>query len=351
MLRNYIILAFRHLKRKKGFASINVAGMGVSLMVVLVILQYVVQEVSYDHFQEKLDRTYRVIGIMTADGKEPSANPGSHAPLTVAVAAQVPEVDAYFRFDRIDYTNVSLTNRSEATPRQIFQGEFYIVDSSFFEVMSFDLLSGNEKTALAGPENMVITETVAKKLFGTADPMGKEIEMGNNWGKFLFQVAGVMKDPPFNSQLSPQVLIPLTFYDRVGVKINDWDNSFLGSYVVLKSADDAAKVTRAYNDIYQQHRSEAKKNQNVNYEYSLQPMADVHLHSSYEFESAKTGNYTYVVFISIVGALVLFISWVNYVNLSTAQSVERAREVGVRKVFGSRKIQLVTQFLMESFFV
>ncbi|MEQ9377550.1 MAG: ABC transporter permease [Imperialibacter sp.] len=351
MLKNYLILAFRHLKRKKGFAFINIAGMGVSLTVVLVILQYVVQETSYDSFHEKLDRTYRVVGTMTQAGKESAANPGSHAPLSVAVAAQVPEIETYARFDRIDYTNVSLTNKSEATPRQVFQGNFYIVDSTFFEVLSFDLISGDKRSALTKPENMVITESVAKKLFGAQDPMGREVEMGNNWGKYTFQVSGVMKDPPFNSHLSPQVLIPLTFYDKINVKINDWENSYLGSYVVLNSPQSLDLVTSAYNSIYQEHRPESQKNQGVDYEYSLQPMADVYLHSSFEFESAKTGNFTYVVFISIVGALVLIISWVNYVNLATAQSVERAREVGIRKVFGSLKRQLISQFLFESMLI
>ena len=351
MLKNYIILAYRHLKRKKGFAFINIAGMGVSLTVVLVILQFVIQELSFDNFHEKGERMYRVIGTRTVQEREMYSAPGSASLLPVEVAKQIPELESFVRMDLIDYTNVSLTNREESTPRQIFQGNFFLADSTFFDVFSFQLLRGSEKEALSKAENMVITRSVAEKLFDSGDPMGKTVEMGNNWGIYQFQVSGVMEDAPFNSHLSPKVIVPLTFYDKIGTRINDWEYGALNSYLVLQSSDAKEKVETAFNSIYQQFRPEKLKNQGVNFSFALQPLHNIHLDSSYQYEVAKTGNRDYVLFISIVGGLILVISWVNYVNLSTAQSVERAKEVGVRKVFGSQRIHLISQFLLESLLV
>ncbi len=351
MLKNYITLAYRHIKRKKGFAFINIAGMGISLTVVLVILQYVVQEYSYDDFHENSERIYRVVATKTLQDRAVFTSPGCPSALTPEVAAQLPELESYVRIDRIDYTNISLTNTEPATPRQIYQNQFYVADSSFFDFFSFELARGDKKNALKGPESIVLTETVARKLFGNENPIGKTVELSNNWGVFPMLVKGVMKDIPFNSHFSPQAIVSTQFYTKAGFRINDWTYGVLHSYIVLSNTGAAEKATAAFNAVYQQFRPTEVVTQGVNFTFELQKLEDVYLHSGFSYELDATGNATHVLFISIVGMLILVISWVNYVNLSTAQSVERAKEVGVRKVFGSQRIHLISQFLLESLLV
>jgi putative ABC transport system permease protein len=351
MFRNYFKIAFRNLWRNKTFTAINVFGLAIGISSCLLILLFVQHELSYDKFNTKANRMVRVIfrgSVQNQKMKEANVMP----PVAQTLKSDYPEVEEATRL------------RNEGNPR-IVMGEkttkdnsFAYVDSNFFQVFTLPLVSGDKRTALLQPHAIVISETVAKKLFGSNDPMGKVVYMKDlNTG---FKVTGVMRDIPPNAHFHFDIFGSMSTLPES--REPSWMTSEFYTYLVLREGYDyrnlEAKLPRVTEKYIGPQLEKAmgltlaqfrQKGNDIG--LFLQPLTDIHLHSDLNFELEPGGDIRYVYIFSAIALFMLIIACINFMNLSTAGASKRAREVGIRKVLGSLKTQLIRQFLAESLLI
>jgi putative ABC transport system permease protein len=351
MFRNYFKIAFRNLWRNKTFTAINVFGLAIGISSCLLILLFVQHELSYDKFNTKANRMVRVIfrgSVQNQKMKEANVMP----PVAQTLKSDYPEVEEATRL------------RNEGNPR-IVMGEkttkdnsFAYVDSNFFQVFTLPLVSGDKRTALLQPHTIVISETVAKKLFGSNDPMGKVVYMKDlNTG---FKVTGVMRDIPPNAHFHFDIFGSMSTLPES--REPSWMTSEFYTYLVLREGYDyrnlEAKLPRVTEKYIGPQLEKAmgltlaqfrQKGNDIG--LFLQPLTDIHLHSDLNFELEPGGDIRYVYIFSAIALFMLIIACINFMNLSTAGASKRAREVGIRKVLGSLKTQLIRQFLAESLLI
>jgi putative ABC transport system permease protein len=353
MLFNYLKVAFRALIKKKTFAIINITGLSVGATASLLIFLYVQGELSYDKQFADHERIYRMVEDRIYPDRVAyfSMIPPGFA---TVLHDEVPEVEVTTRL--VGFTNFATNTRYE--DKQFAEHYFFGADSNFFEVMPYRLIKGNMKAVLRDPNSIVLTLSTAARYFGDADPMGKRINLGGNNNDV--EVVGVMEDLPENSHLKFDALVSIRRFPFIE------QNSFYisGSYTYVKLAPQSnpAAVESKFPAIVEKYAagqiereigvSFKKYVENGNgYKYFLQPLSDIHLHSHRLNEIKAAGSITAVRVLSFIGIMIVAIAGINFVNLATARSAERAREVGVRKVLGSRKRQLIGQFLSESLLI
>jgi len=348
MFKNYIKVAFRNLQRHKGFSFINIAGLAIGIACCLLIFLYVADETSYDKFHENSDRIHRIISHSTIGG-ETRVFARAPAAVSVELAASIPEIESQARLFQFGV----LGFRHEGKDFEI--REFYVADPDFLKIFSFEFLSGNPETALDTPESLVITRDTALQIFGNEDVHGKTITVPFGRETVDLRVDGVVENIPrnshfqFNALSSTKALRQLG--DRPGGRGNILDepiyfNPF--AYLLLAENADRKDVETKISTAIDKKWGELYKQEGIARKYPLQALNDIHLKSNFEAEIATQGNIQYVYIFSIVALLVLFIACFNFINLSTARSAKRAKEVGLRKMFGSQRPQLVRQFLNES---
>jgi putative ABC transport system permease protein len=351
MLRNYLLVARRHMLRHKGFTFINVFGLTVGLTACLLITLYVLDELSYDRYAARADRIYRIVSKGRLGGND-LQHPFVGAPAGPALVSDYPFIESYTRLKAQGGFAVSHGSKKFREEKVVF------TDPNFFDVFSIRVLKGDPKNALRDPRSIVITEAIAQKYFGTKDPLGKTLMLGEN---NPYRVAGVCQDVPDNTHFHYQLFAPLVL-DPANAAVNKWLGEGVHTYLVLKEGygpdDFAAKnpeIIRKYVAAEVQYflgTSLEKFLQNGNrIGYFLQPVTSIHLHSDLQNELEANGDIKYVYLFSVIALFILGLACINFMNLSTAGSSGRAREVGVRKVLGSAKGQLVRQFLTESLLV
>jgi putative ABC transport system permease protein len=350
MLRNYFLVALRNLWRQRGYTLINIFGLTIGIASTIFILLYVVNEMTYDRFHEKSDRIYRVwiSGSMPATEMRHAV---SSAPMAEAMLNDYPEVEQTVRLRK---AGGWIVKRGDLTFQET-DDDFLFADSTFFDVFSFKLLKGDPATCLTEPRSIVLTEKYARKYFGNEDPMGQTLKIEQDTN--LSVITGVMADFPQNSHFHCNMLGSLS---TLGDSRNtNWLNHNYYNYVVLKEGTDPVEFEARLRDmlpkyvgpLLQQYlgvdidQFEASGN---SYGYKVQKMTDIHLHSHLQYELEPNGNPLYVYVFLVAAFLILIIAVVNFMNLATARSTTRAREVGLRKVVGSKRKQLITQFLTES---
>ncbi|MCK5135130.1 MAG: ABC transporter permease [Bacteroidales bacterium] len=351
MLRNYIVIALRNLWRNRGFAAINIFGLAIGLASSIFIFLYVINELTYDRFHEKSDRIYKVwvSGSMPASEMRDAVTAG---PMAEALLNDYPEVEHTVRLRQLGGWLVRTGDRVFHETDQ----EFLFADSSFFDVFSLDLLKGNPKTCLKDPRSIVLTEEYARKYFGNEDPIGKtfKIEQDTN----LSVVTGVMADFPVNSHFHCKMIGSLSTYPERGNPAA-WVNQNYHTYIVLAEGTDIEEfearlydmVLKYVGPIVQQAMGidlEQFEAAGHSYGYRLMKLTDIHLHSNLRAALEPAGNLLYVYIFLVAAILIMVIAGINFMNLATAQSSSRSREVGLRKVVGSKRSQLVFQFLTES---
>ncbi|MEQ9591076.1 MAG: ABC transporter permease, partial [Cyclobacteriaceae bacterium] len=348
MLKNFLKIAYRNLLKKRVYTFINVLGLSVGAAASLLIFLYVRHEHSYDKFYRDTDQLYRVAMERSYPDRVAlfSFIPGGYAS---AFKEEIPEIEKSTRLVGFpDFASVFRYN--DVT----FQEKYhFFADSNFFDVLDFKLVKGNPKTALKFANTVIVSESMAKKYFGSEDPIGKTLEIDTA----KHEVVGVMQDIPRNSHLKfdflssstavgfleePNYYISSSYtYIKLANGVDPKVVEFKMPAVVEKYA--AGQIERELGITFKDYQAAGN-----GYNYFLQPIGDIHLHSQLTNEIKPNGNITYVNILVFIGFLILLIAGINFVNLATARSTERAKEVGVRKVLGSRKNQLIYQFLSES---
>ncbi len=350
MLRNYFITAWRNLTKNKAFSLINILGLSTGLCCFLLILLFVQDELHFDRFNNKADRIYRIYSNIRFGGTSLEF-PLSPDPMGEVLKKDYPQIE--------QSTRIYTSNGS----KQIKKGNIFLtenrvahVDSTFFEVFTFPVVTGNIKNALTEPNTVIITETAAMKYFGTADAVGRIVETTDK-GKTLYKVTAVIRDMPENGHFHFDFLFSMKNVDYGwGVFLS---HNFY-TYLLLKPGVDPKSFDRIFDQYMDKYvlpqarqfiqvksMDEFKKAGNK-LEYNLQPLTKIHLYSSGQHELEPGGNIQYVYIFSAVAIFILLIACINFMNLTTARSAKRAREVGIRKVLGTRRKDLVLQFLSES---
>ncbi|QHT72181.1 FtsX-like permease family protein [Rhodocytophaga rosea] len=347
MIRNYITIAFRNLMRKKAFSAINIAGLSIGLAVFLLIVLFVQDELSYDRYSAHADRMYRVYMKGRIGGND-IQNAFVGRPAGQALVNDYPFVESATRIDENGTYIVSYKDKKFKEEQVAF------ADANFFENFSIPLLKGSAKTVLTEPNSVVITQTIAKKYFGLEDPVGKMLKMGKDG---LFKVTGVCADVPMQSHFHYTLFASLITIDRdPNVK---WLSSGAYTYLLLKEGTRPETFEAKNQEIVEKYLgSEIQEFMGISLEefertggqlgFFLQPITDIHLYSDMENEIEANSDSKYIYIFSAIALFILTLACVNFMNLSTAQSAERAKEVGIRKVLGSVKSQLIRQFLTES---
>jgi putative ABC transport system permease protein len=351
MIKNYLKIAYRNLLRNKLFTLVNIFGLAIGMAACFLIVQYVRFELSYDKFHEEHDRIYRV--IIDAD-KESSAT--NHPGAGPALKQDFPEVQEYAR---IVHQSIFMGNSStwayvdeKGEMKSFNEDRVYCADPSFITMFSFPFVYGDPQQALADNSSIVISQSISRKFFGNENPLGKTLLLG---GERPFTVTGVFKDVPENSHVKFDILVSFFLRDGWNGGWNhewDWKWAEFFTYVQLDPQTDPSKLQAKFPALVEKFSGERMKERNKKYRFVLQPITDIHLKSpNLAKEQEVHGRESTVYFLSVIAFLILIIAWINYINLSTSKSLDRAQEVGLRKVVGASKRQLVTQFLFESVLV
>jgi putative ABC transport system permease protein len=340
MFKNYLKVAFRYLANHKGYTVINVLGLGVGVACCILIMLFVKSEWSFDRFHSKANRIYRVWLEEHYQGQI-FTNTVTPIPLGPVLQAHLPEVGSSCRVAALN-TLVKYGNNT-------FNDPVNIVDSSFFDLFDFNLKEGNIKNPFPTANSLIITEKSAKKYFGNSSPIGKTLEMQLGKDTVLFTVTGLLKNPPFESSIQFDMLIPFSnaphlWSERARTK--GWSNVTVETYVLLKDGATAKVASAKIPSIMQPLVADNYKP--GEYLVRLQPLTDIHLNNKLPAGNQPVSDPKYSYIMAIVGILILLIACINFVTLSIGRSTTRALEVGVRKVLGAERQQLIRQFWGEA---
>jgi putative ABC transport system permease protein len=347
MFKNYLKVALRYLWKNKAFSAINIIGLSAGLAVCLLIVLYVKDELSYDKYNAQAENIYRVDADIFFNGTQ-FTSAASPAPLVPTLVKDYPEIVQYARLRNFGDILVKKGNQNIQNHNAVF------ADSTFFQVFSIPMIAGNRLTALNEPNSIVIDETTAKKYFNSTDVVGKALYVDNSKN---CKITGVIKDIPSQAHFHFSFIRPMhdTYHDDQG----DWLSNNYASYVLVRPGLTQASLQNKVNATINNYLSkqleqvlhttanDVKKGGN-HFLYPVMPLTAIHLHSNKSYEFEANGNVAYVYIFSVIAIFILLIACVNFMNLSTARSANRAKEVGIRKVAGSLRSNLITQFLTES---
>lgn len=346
MLTNYFKIAYRNLLKNKLFSLVNILGLAIGMSACFFIFLYVRFERSHDRFHQQASRLYRVPLTFTGSLASNGTLATNHPSVGPAMKREFPEIQDYARVVPASmFYNASMLSYTEGGKTQTFDEEkVYVADASFFHLFSFPFIEGDPASALSNARSMVISRSTARKYFGDEDPLGKTLTLN---AQTPFKVTGVFADIPDNSHLKFDMLLS---FSTMGTNwgYDDWIFPEFYTYVLLAPGADPQKVEQKFPAFITEHMAALMKQLSYGAEMRLQPVTDIHLRSNYNKELEANGSEKEIGLLTLIGIFILVIAWINYINLSTAKSVERAKEVGLRKVIGAGRLQLIGQFLMES---
>jgi putative ABC transport system permease protein len=340
MLKNYFIIALRSLLRHKVFSLINILGLAIGMAACLLIVLFITDEISFDQHHANKHRIYRVEGKSIRGGQNMEPFAKTNFGLAPLLKADFPAIKKYVRMD-ISKDMVKYKDIRHIEDRICF------ADSTFFDVFTFDFVKGNPQTALDGPNLAVITEKTAERYFKGQNPLNQMLEIGGN----LVKVTGVVKEAPSNSHFQADFVVSI---HTIEAGFPEWmlhprsGGTSHFTYLLLPEKYNARNIKSQFQNFIRKHIG---KDGNQYVQYTLMPLTSIHLHSVSNDQIQANGNIAYVYVFAAVALIILAIACINYMNLTTARSIERAKEVGLRKVVGAGKSQLVMQFLGESILI
>jgi predicted permease len=330
MFKSHLKIALRVIRRQKGYSVINITGLAIGIACCILILLWVRDELGYDGFHENGNRIYRIVsrGHSAGVSEYYAVTP---LPLGPALQLEYPEVEMATRHNgmQVRFRLGSETQDENGT----------LVDPDFVRMFSFELLEGDPETCLGDPFSIVLTESLALKYFGNLNPVGQVLttQAGTD-----FKVSGIMKDVPHNSHIRFDFLIPFELLARLGRELDNWDDVSYFTYVMLSKDANVPDVNRKIEAILSKYRARRDS------DCYLQPLRDIHLRSHFKFDLEGHGDIRYVYIFSTAAGLILVLACINFMNLATARSAGRAREVGIRKVVGAHRSHIIRQFFGES---
>ena len=349
MLKNYIKTALRNLFRHKGYTFINIFGLATGIVCCLLILVYVQDELSYDKYHQKADRIYRIVNLGVIRGNHIEM-PLVSGPWGPAMVQEFPEVLKAVRIKPPDSRWV-ISYKEKKFPEK----GMYFADPAFLEVFDVEMVAGDPESALDAPHSIVLTEEMAQKYFGEEDPLGK-ILIGDNW--LNFDITGIMKKHPPTTHMDYDFLVNFETLNKAIEPVNkqllygdlsrNWQNFRIYTYLLLETNANPGTVEAKMRTLLEERLGRLMRTAGVELNPYLQKLTDIHLKSDLQGELGPTGDESYIYIFSAVAVFILLIACINFMNLSTARSQSRAKEVGIRKVVGADRVQLIKQFLGES---
>ncbi len=341
MFWHYLKIASRNLIKRKFYSFINVLGLAIGMACCLLITLYVMDELSYDKFHENADRIYRIATRVTIMGKESTiASTNDHI---AEVVDELPEVQTSVRVRKFE--DWLVRHHSEIYK----ENDIISVDSNFFQVFTFPLIEGDPGTALRNPNSVVLTEEIARKYFNRVQGViGNTLTVNGE----LYKVTGVAKTPPRNAHFHFDMIFP---YKSIERDVVDWTNvsGKISTYILLHDNASLATVSDNLYKLFLKYHPETNEyltqgGTNFQIQFLIQPSTDIHLKSNFAFEMETNGSLSYVYILSTIAIFIFLIACINFINLLTSRSIDRAKEIGVRKILGSRRLTLIKQFLAES---
>ncbi|MEL6562253.1 MAG: ABC transporter permease, partial [Bacteroidota bacterium] len=337
MVKNYLIVALRHLKRQPAYSLLNILGLTIGIISSLLIVLYLSNELGYDEHHTKADRIYRVnANISEPDNAFRWAS--SQLPMGKTVAEEFDEIENFVRIVPQGQVKFQLGD--------IFymEDDIYMVDSTMFSVFDYDLIAGNPATALINPNSIVLSESLANKMFKGEDPMGKLVKTDAR----SYSITGIYKDTPKQSHIRPNGLISLSSAENNTSNPGLWGSFGIYTYFLLNEGVSKETIDKKLEGIVDKYVAVIFDQFDITVQYELIGIKDIHLYSDFEGEPEALGDIKYIYVFSIVALFLILLASINYMNLSTARSMRRSLEVGIRKVMGAYRSGLIKQFLTES---
>jgi putative ABC transport system permease protein len=338
MIKNLLLVALRNFRRDKWYSLLNILGLTIGITFSLFLIFYIKDELSFDRHNDKADRIFRIGSYIKEPDKDTMRWAVTPFPMAPALAKDYPEVEEAVRFitnGRNMYKNGEI---------RLYEDKVFFADSNLFRVFTHEFIQGNPQTALKDPNSMVLTQSVAEKFFGKKKSyVGKSLE---NASGDVYKITAVIKDVPKNSHILFNILISRS--SLPADYANNWGGFNFYTYVLLKPNTSAAAFEKKMLPIYDKYLASIFAQYKIKMRFGAMPITSIHLHSDMVNEPEELGSMSYIYIFSSVAFFMLLIACINYMNLTTARSARRAKEIGIRKVTGSSKLQLVSQFLIES---
>ena len=333
MFKNYILVALRNLKKQKTYSFINIAGLAIGMACTILILLWIQDELRYDRFHKNADRIYRVVKYSDYGGNElhVALTPG---PLSQALKEELPEVIKASAFDFAG----GMVKYKEKSFNYV---ECACVEPDFFDIFSFPLLQGDPESVLSDKNSIILTRQLAERIFGSQDPLGKILTFNK---RYDYKVTGIMENIPRHSHLQFECIIPFKKLAEFGRSVNDWKPNSFYTYLLLKKGVSEKVFNEKIKNFKRNHYSACR-----DFLY-IQPLPRIHLYSNFSYDISGHGDIRYVIIFSLIAGFVLLIACINFINLTTALSGIRKKEVAIRKVVGATRKTLMSQFLSESIF-
>ena len=346
MLKNFFITAWRNLTRNKRYAILNISGLSIGIVVCLFIGIWLQRELNFDNFHANGNNIYRLSNTFKSESESFSQAPSGPA-FGAHLTEQLPAVKATCRVFNQIY-------KLKYADKQFIESDVIVADNNFFSFFGFSLKEGNKSEVLKSANQVVLTEKTATKYFGDADPIGKIITID---GRSPVTVSGIAANPPVNSQLQFDLLLPAAYLkNELKTRYQfDMDSMWVGGwpyvYVELRNDTQWKQAEQQINMVAKKFSEKDWEENKMSYHYFLQPIRDIHLQSNLRYDAGNNGSLAQVNIFSIIGIIVLLLACINYINLTTAGAIKRAKETSVRKVIGATKLQLVRQFFLETFII
>jgi putative ABC transport system permease protein len=342
MFKNYLKIAWRNIVRHKGYSFINIFGLAVGITCCILIMVWVRNELSFDRFNSKADRIYRLYNELTLNGQT-RISPVTSAPMAPALRQSFPEVESAVRISSIGNTTVKYGEK------EFREDQVFFADDSVFDVFSLPMIQGDPKSALAAAYSAVITEKTAQRYFGAENPLGKILKFADGHD---YAISGVIKNVPSSSHINFDILCSFaTWISENKQESETWGKISVSTYILLTSNTDLKSFATKMERLVDEKIGKDLKSVGGSLKFFLQPLTRIHLHSNFEFDNANIGDIKIVYLFSGIALFILFIACINFINLATARFANRALEVGLKKTLGASRGSLIRQFLGETFFV